>query len=184
MPGNANPVGASSGQLLVNLDAVIIAVSQDTPRILTVRRENQSAASLPWGPLDLDQHLTLERGVRDWVEQQTGLRLGYVEQLYTFGDRFRDPRELDGGPRVISATYLALVREEQLDPASEASWRGWYAFLPLGRLARRPPDLDRRTADASTVSLGGSRQAASRARQYGVWPARRSLGSRTYLGTL
>ena len=41
--------------------------------------------------------LTLELGLRDWVREQTGLDLGYAEQLYAFGDRNRDPRERAGG---------------------------------------------------------------------------------------
>ena len=45
----------------------------------------------------------------EFVAQQTGLALGYVEQLYTFGDRFRDPRERAGGPRVIAMTYLGKL---------------------------------------------------------------------------
>ena len=51
--------------------------------------------SLPFGPFDPQQHRTLESGLRDWVEQQTGLPLRYVEQLYTFGDRYRDHGETD-----------------------------------------------------------------------------------------
>ena len=77
--------------ILLSLDAVIVAVTAEAPRVLTVRGADVLDA-LPSGPLDLEQHQTLERGVRDWVARQTGFQLGYVEQLYTFGDRYRDPR--------------------------------------------------------------------------------------------
>jgi hypothetical protein len=113
---------------LISLDAVIVAVTDDTPRVLVVTEGAVDA--LPSGPLDLVAHPTLERGMRAWVAQQTGLALGHVEQLYTFGDRFRDPREVAGGPRVISAAYLALVREGRLAADFEAAWADWYAFLP------------------------------------------------------
>ena len=63
----------------LGLDAVIFAVTAEAPRILTVRSADADDA-LPSGPLDLETHPTLERGVRDWVAQQTGLALGYVEQ--------------------------------------------------------------------------------------------------------
>ena len=56
--------------------------------------------------------------------------LGYVEQLYTFGDRNRDPSEGAGGPRVISVAYLALVREGKLSGTAGADWRDWYLFFP------------------------------------------------------
>lgn len=112
----------------LSLDAVIVAVTASSPRVLTVRGDAGDA--LPSGPLDLEHHQTLERGVRDWVARQTGFQLGYVEQLYTFGDRFRDPREREGGARVVSSTYLALVREQPLPDGSEAHWQDCYAFLP------------------------------------------------------
>jgi hypothetical protein len=69
---------------------------------------------LPYGALDAQKDETLERGLRDWVKDQTGLELGYVEQLYTFADRHRDPVEIGGGPRVVSVAYLALVRQRRL----------------------------------------------------------------------
>jgi hypothetical protein len=113
---------------LISLDAVIIAVTGDAPRVLVVRDGGDDA--LPSGPLDLKAHPTLERGLRTWVTQQTGLTLGHVEQLYTFGDRYRDPREQAGGPRVISTVYLALVREGRLATGFEAAWADTYAYLP------------------------------------------------------
>lgn len=124
----------------LGLDAVIVAVTAEAPRVLTVRSEGTDDA-LPSGPLDLEAHLTLERGVRDWVSQQTGLALGYVEQLYTFGDRFRDPRERAGGARVISMTYLALAREQALPAGPGAHWRDCYAFLPWEDWRRGRPEL-------------------------------------------
>jgi hypothetical protein len=99
--------------------------------------------ALPFGPLDPAGHRTLELGLRDWVHEQTGLELGYAEQLYTFGDRHRDPRERAGGPRVLSIAYLALVREGRLAGGGRARWRGFYEFLPWedGR-AGRPEIID------------------------------------------
>lgn len=125
----------------LGLDAVIFAVTAEAPRILTVRNADTADEALPSGPLDLETHSTLERGVRDWVAQQTGLALGYVEQLYTFGDRFRDPRERAGGARVIAMTYLALVREQALPGGLRAQWRDCYAYLPWEDWRRGRPEL-------------------------------------------
>ena len=44
-------------------------------------------------------------------------------------DRNRDPRESDGGPRVISVAYIALTYEDTVDEAN-ATWHDWYQFLP------------------------------------------------------
>ena len=123
--------------LVVGLNAVIVAVTDEAPRLLTVERAGRDlrvagadAPALPFGPLDPAGHRTLELGLRGWVREQTGLDLGYAEQLYTFGDRHRDPRERAGGPRMISIAYLALVREGRVSGAGRARWRGFYEFLP------------------------------------------------------
>lgn len=133
--------------MIIGLNAVIVAVTQETPRILTVKRaehalamrarrlgvrniECESVEALPFGPFDPDADRTLELGLRRWVRGQTGLELGYVEQLYTFGNRNRDPLEREGGPRLISVAYLALVRERRLSGTGDALWRDWYRFLP------------------------------------------------------
>ena len=102
--------------VFLSLDAVVIAVTAGQPRVLSVSREGRPA--LPSGWLDPECHPTLERGLRDWVLKLCQLPLGYVEQLYTFGDRLRDPRERASEQRVISAAYLALVRESTCDSAS------------------------------------------------------------------
>jgi hypothetical protein len=115
-----------SDHTLINLTAVIVAVTDDQPRVLIV---DQDGDGLPNGPFEPAHHDSLESGLRQWVVAQTGLDLYYVEQLYTFGNRFRDPIEMHGGPRVISVAYLALTHEDAVD-APIASWRDWYGFLP------------------------------------------------------
>ena len=132
--------------IVVGLNAVIVAVTDDEPRLLTVERSEQvpagaGAPALPFGPLDPAGHRTLELGLRGWVREQTGLDLGYVEQLYTFADRNRDPRERAGGPRVVSIGYLALVREGRVAGESQARWRGFYEFLPWEDARRGRPAL-------------------------------------------
>lgn len=125
-----------SQPIMIGLNAVIVAVTEESPRVLTVKDAEHSLSAqkgltaLPFGPLDADKDRTLEKGVRGWVREQTGLKLGYVEQLYTFGDQHRDPIEREGGPRVLSIAYLALVREGRLAGDSRADWKDYYAFLP------------------------------------------------------
>jgi hypothetical protein len=132
-------------KVTLGLNAVIVAVTEEVPRILTVRRETEDA--LPFGPLEPETDRTLDLSLRRWVREQTGLELGYVEQLYTFGDSHRDPEETRGGPRAVSVAYLALVREVSVDP--EARWRGWYDFFPWEDWrAGRPEVIDRAIAPA------------------------------------
>jgi hypothetical protein len=126
-------MAADSNNMMINLTAVIVAVTADEPRVLIVDQPGKEAGrggfALPSGPFDPINHDSLESGLRRWVEAQTGLDLFYVEQLYTFGNRFRDPREIQGGPRVVSVAYIALTHEDTVK-APNAEWRDWYSFLP------------------------------------------------------
>ena len=116
-------------ETIVNLIAVIVAVTDETPRVLIIDEGKERGLALPNGPFEPANHPSLESSLRRWVEAQTGLDLYYVEQLYTFGNRFRDPAEIDGGPRVVSVAYIALAHEDAVE-TSGATWQDWYSFLP------------------------------------------------------
>jgi hypothetical protein len=119
-----------SAAVTVDLTAVIVAVTDGEPRVLTVGGESGGAAEgLPSGPL-ARRHRTLEQGLRAWVEAQTGQTLGYVEQLYTFGDLDRQATAVGAEARVLSVGYLALVREPRQEAAAPAAWRDWYRYFP------------------------------------------------------
>ncbi len=120
--------------ITLELTAVIVAVTADTPRVLTVGID---PPGLPAGTLDPGADRTLERALRRWVREQTGIDLGYVEQLYTLGDRGRGSNV---SHRLVSVAYLALVREGEV---TEAAWRDLYGFLPWEDFREgRPPVLE------------------------------------------
>jgi hypothetical protein len=130
----------------IGLNAVILAVTGEAPRVLTVEGGDGGAA-LPFDLLDPESERTLELALRVRVREQTGLELGYVEQLYTFGDRDRDPRVRREGVRPISVGYLALV--EEAAPSAGAAWRHVYRYLPWEDWrAGRPRALDDAIAPA------------------------------------
>ena len=120
----------------MTLDAVIVAVSDEQPRLLVVGPPD-SPPALPAGPLDPAADATLELGLRRWVRQQTGLEIGYAEQLYTFGDLGRRPDA--GSVRQVSVAYLALVREAE--PPLEARYLDIYELLPWEDHRKGPPEL-------------------------------------------
>jgi hypothetical protein len=114
--------GGGREGFVIELSAVIVAVTGETPRVLTVR-EGQAA---PSGPFE-SSHPTLELGLRDWVEARTHHPLGYIEQLYTFADR---NRAIGDDRRIIALSYLALTREAPPRDAADALWRDWYDYFP------------------------------------------------------
>jgi hypothetical protein len=139
IPGEPNAAG-SGAALSIGLSAVIVAASVHEPRVLTIRPptdERDAVEALPSGPLEAE-HRTLEIGLRSWVERQASQRLGYVEQLYTFGDRDRDRDRAvgvgAGGPALalpaLVVAYLALVREARPAGSADAEWRSWYRYFP------------------------------------------------------
>ncbi|MEP2580404.1 MAG: NAD regulator [Roseibium sp.] len=133
----------------IGLNAVVVSVAEGLPQIVHVNDAGETALdSLPFGPFDPIRHRTFEIGLRTWVENQTALRLGYVEQLYTFGDRGRHRVTGDEGPHVVSVGYLALTRQtagsESMLARHNSAWRSWYDYFPWEDWrAGRPGVLDR-----------------------------------------
>lgn len=130
----------------IGLTAAIVAVEHDEPLVLVAGDGGRSEPrGLPFGPFDPLAHRTFEIGLRAWVAAQTGLDVGYVEQLYTFGDRGRHARPGDTG-HVVSVGYLALTRvPEDVSGlrAAGASFEPWYRYFPWEDWrAGRPQLLD------------------------------------------
>ncbi len=115
----------------IGLTAAILAVRDSEPMVLVVRGSASGANSdaLPFGPFSPLNHRTLDIGLRAGVAAQTGLDLGYVEQLYTFGDRGRHAQPGDTGPHVVSIGYLAL-RQDCEELGDRNQWRSWYHYFP------------------------------------------------------
>src|SRR6202046_1326291 len=131
---NARLTARSLSQgIAADLIAVLVAVTSGEPRVLTI----QDQRALPSGPFEL-AHRSLQSGLRAWVERQTQLPLGYVEQLYTFADRDRAGA---AAQHVISISYLGLTREQPAFGVHEASWRGWYDYFPWEDHRVGPPSL-------------------------------------------
>jgi hypothetical protein len=135
------------------LVAVVVAVTGRTPRVLTTS-DGETPPRLPAGPME-GPHRSMQAALRARVEQQTGHRLGYVEQLYTFADR---DRVNWFGQRVISVCYLALTTPT----APDDLWPDLYRLFPYEDRRRRPlaPDL----VDALRAWMGDDEQRSLRVR--------------------
>ncbi len=176
----------------IGLNAAIVAVVNRSPRILAINEaDGDTHDSLPFGPFDPARHRTFETSLRDRVEKRTALKLGYIEQLYTFGDRGRQRLPGEEGKHMVSVGYLALTRTdtENTERLAEAGahWRDWYGYLPWEDWRQgRPPILDQMILPAlSRWSLAHPttsawRQARSDARASGLPSASAiSLGTRS-----
>ncbi len=123
----------TTARVVLGLSAVIVAIAEDTPYVVVTQDENGAVNGLPFGPFDPAGDRTLELSLRGWVREQTGFEIGYVEQLYTFGDRGRETplADIEGSPdRVISISYLALTPSRAVLDQAGARWRSWYDFFP------------------------------------------------------
>lgn len=128
----------------IGLNAAIVAVSDNEPVALVVRREPDSIGAtdvLPYGPFNPREHRTLESGLRSWVQDQTGLELGYAEQLYTFADRGRHTEPGDTLPHVVSIGYLALTQAVGHHGLTNGLWRSWYQYFPWEDWRRGRPEI-------------------------------------------
>lgn len=127
--------------IVIGLSAVIVAVRDGEALVLTVRPRDPSTGALspldglPFGPFDPGGHRTFELAMRAFVSEQTRFELGYVEQLYTFGDKGRDAPiadlgDGDGAQRVISVGYLALTPAAVDTRAPDTEWSSLSRFFP------------------------------------------------------
>ena len=165
----ARPVSTT---LVIGLSAVVIAIRDGEAVALTVRPRERGAVStldgLPFGPFDPDGHRTFELALREFVTRQTRFELGFVEQLYTFGDKGREAPLADvgaGAARVISVGYLALAPLALDTDAPDSAWSPVLRCFPWEDWRKGRPDLiDTIIAPALLTWAGRSESRLARTR--------------------
>jgi 8-oxo-dGTP diphosphatase len=113
----------------VTVDVVIFTLLNQELHVLLVQRRRwpyDGYWAIPGGFINMDE--SLETAARRELEEETGVRDVYLEQLYTFGDVGRDPRT-----RVISVAYIALVRSDaqRIRVSEESTDVRWFAVREL-----------------------------------------------------
>lgn len=117
----------------VAVDAVVFGyTSKEGLSVLLIQRKidpYKNTWALPGGLVHDDE--TLEQAVQRELKEETGVSINYLEQLYSFGQPNRDPRN-----RVISITYYGLVKPDAFDihadtDASDVSWFNIKRLPPL-----------------------------------------------------
>lgn len=117
----------------VTVDAIVFGYNQENGiSVLLIKRRIQPHIdewALPGG--FVLNHETLEEAVARELQEEAGVSINYLEQLFTFGQPDRDPRK-----RIISISYFGLVKSANFklfasSDASEAAWFNIYELPPL-----------------------------------------------------
>ncbi len=116
----------------VTVDVVIFTIQDGRLGVLLVRRgipPFEGAWAIPGGFVLPEEGL--EQAARRELEEETGVREVYLEQLYTFGEPARDPRG-----RVVTVAYYALISpERKIQAGSDAAEARWWPMDGLPELA-------------------------------------------------
>jgi 8-oxo-dGTP diphosphatase len=124
---------------LVTVDVVIFALRNNDLQVLLVRRRRspqEGMWAIPGGRINLDE--ALDGAAFRILEEETGLADVYLEQLYTFGDPVRDPRD-----RVVTVAYFAILPTTDVVPgvAQKAQRVRWWSVDDLPPLAFDHADI-------------------------------------------
>jgi 8-oxo-dGTP diphosphatase len=117
----------------LTVDCVVFGFAEAALHVLLIERglePFQGRWALPGGFVRVDE--TLDAAARRELREEAGLGNVFLEQLYTFGDLDRDPRE-----RVVSVAYYALVKmsEHEAKAATDAANARWFPVAEAPRLA-------------------------------------------------
>ena len=117
----------------VTVDCVVFGLDEDDLKVLLIQRGQDPFKdywALPGGFAAVGE--ALEETARRELEEETGLKNVFLEQLYTFSDPQRDPRE-----HVVTIAYYALVNlsDHKVQASTDASNAAWFSIDDTSRLA-------------------------------------------------
>ncbi|HNT23084.1 MAG TPA: NUDIX domain-containing protein [Anaerolineales bacterium] len=118
----------------LTVDVVVFTLCEDQLQVMLIQRRGEPFSgmwALPGGFVHM--HESLEDAAHRELNEETGINTAYLEQLYTYGDPQRDPRD-----RIISVAYFALTPSNvpfQDRGGSDASQAAWFPVDHLPALA-------------------------------------------------
>jgi 8-oxo-dGTP diphosphatase len=123
----------------VTVDCVVFGLDEQDLKVLLIQRDIEPFTgrwALPGGFVKMDE--TLEESALRELGEETGLTKVFLEQLYTFGNPGRDPRE-----RVVTVAYYALVKllDHKVQAATDARNAAWFAVDDLPKLCFDHDDI-------------------------------------------
>ena len=115
----------------VTADCVVFGFDGRNLKILLIERgydPYKGCWAFPGGFMNIDE--TAEQCAKRELKEETGLDIANIEQLYTFTDVNRDPRE-----RVITVAYYGFVKLAEVKGSDDAARAQWFALNDIPRLA-------------------------------------------------
>ena len=134
MPEHPLPYAYEFPRPALTVDCVVFGLDeQHSLKVLLIQRKLppfEGEWALPGGFVRVDE--SLEEAARRELQEETGLAQVFLEQLYTFGQVKRDPRD-----RVVTVAYYALVnlRDYTIQAATDASKADWFLVTDMPPLA-------------------------------------------------
>ena len=129
-----------SQNIKIAVDAIVFGYSENKLNILLIKQKFGTLKN-QWALVGgfVKDNETLNDAVNRELREEAGIKVNYLEQLYTFGDNIeRDPRF-----RVISVAYFALVNSTKLilKADSDAEDAKWFSINELPDLAFDHKDI-------------------------------------------
>lgn len=118
----------------IAVDAIVFGYADNKLNVLLIKQKF-GVLKNQWALVGgfVKDNETLNDAVNRELQEETGIKVNYLEQLFTFGDKVdRDPRF-----RVISVAYFALVNSTKLilQADSDAEDAKWFSINELPNLA-------------------------------------------------
>ncbi len=123
----------SEQSIKLSVDAVVFGYEAGVISILLIKRKFEPFKgkwAIPGGFVLNTE--SLEEAVERELKEETGVKINYLEQLYTFGKPIRDPRG-----RVVSIAYFGLVRPNafKIHASTDAEEVEWFKIDDLPKLS-------------------------------------------------
>lgn len=117
----------------LTVDIVVFALDDEDLQVMLIERDLEPFAgqwALPGGFVRVDE--TLDGAANRELREETGLHDLFLEQLFTFGELDRDPRE-----RIVTVAYYALVNlaGHAVQASTDARNAAWFPVTELPTLA-------------------------------------------------
>ncbi|MEP0266404.1 NUDIX domain-containing protein [Dokdonia sp.] len=123
----------SKQKIRLSVDAVVFGYEEGVISVLLIKRKYdpfKGKWAIPGGFVLNDE--SLETAVERELQEETGVKINYLEQLYTFGNVDRDPRG-----RVVTVAYVGLIRPNtfKIFASTDAAQVQWFTINKLPTLS-------------------------------------------------